>query len=206
MELSKIYLYRMTHIDNVDHILAYGITHKKSAQANPYYRTIGDNSLISRRDNFITDSGRELGDYIPFYFGPRTPMLYVIQKGYNGVRMTPAEEIVYCVTSLAKIIESNLDYIYADGHATDGFTKFFSMNDMELIDSQVDFEATNANYWKKENDLDFKRRKEAELLILGDLAIEFNLGFIVFNEKAKEALVQKGIDDKLVVIKPNNYF
>jgi len=43
-------------------------------------------------------------------------------------------------------------------------------------------------------------------LILGDLAIEFNLGFIVFNEKAKEAMVQKGIDDKLVVIKPNNYF
>ena len=54
--------------------------------------------------------------------------------------------------------------------------------------------------------LDFKRRKEAELLILGDLPIEYNLGFLVYNENAIEVMTQKGIEDKLVVVKPNYYF
>lgn len=37
----------MTHIKNIPHILKYGITHKNSPNANPYYEEIGDISLIS---------------------------------------------------------------------------------------------------------------------------------------------------------------
>lgn len=196
----------MTHLDNVDHILKFGITHKNSDNRNFNYRAIGDNSLISRRDNFKTPLGIELGNYTPFYFGLRTPMLYVIQNGYNGVQMTPAHDIVYCVSSMQKIVESKLEFIYTDGHATDGFTNFYSMEDITSIENQIDLTATNGKYWNVEGDLDFKRRKEAELLILGDLPIEYNLGFIVYNARAKESMIEKGIEDKLVVVKPNYYF
>ena len=49
MELSKIYIYRMTHIKNIKHILEYGITHKKSRNFNPDYISIGDKSMIDTR-------------------------------------------------------------------------------------------------------------------------------------------------------------
>ncbi len=42
MNNKPIYIYRMTHIDNIPHILKYGITHKNSKNANPHYKAIGD--------------------------------------------------------------------------------------------------------------------------------------------------------------------
>lgn len=99
----------MTHIENIPHILQYGITHHHSPNANSHYRSIGDRSLIDFRANKEINIGSEcivLGDYIPFYFGIRMPMLYVIQHGGNCVpQATKAEEIVYVVVSLAQIIE-----------------------------------------------------------------------------------------------------
>jgi hypothetical protein len=99
-DLDKIYLYRMTHIENIPHILQYGITHSSSANANPHFVPIGDVSLISTRNDFILDNGKQLGEYIPFYFGTRTPMLYVVQHGFKMVSPTPAEKIVYVIFSL----------------------------------------------------------------------------------------------------------
>lgn len=93
----------MTHIKNVPHILVNGLTHRNSPNSNPAFTPIGDPSLIGTRDDYKLENGKLLGEYIPFYFGTRTPMLYVIQKGFNGLKLTPPEEIVYCVTSVQKI-------------------------------------------------------------------------------------------------------
>lgn len=71
----------MTHIENIPHILQNGITHSTSANANPNFVAIGDGSLITTRNNFLLNNGRRLGEYIPFYLGVRTPMLYVVQNG-----------------------------------------------------------------------------------------------------------------------------
>ena len=94
---NKIYLYRMTHIENIPHILQNGVTHAASNLANPNFKPIGDANLISTRSNFVLKNERLLGEYIPFYFSLRTPMLYVIQKGFNGLPAIPAQQIVYCV-------------------------------------------------------------------------------------------------------------
>ena len=40
-DLSKIYLFRMTHIENILHILQHGITHVSSLNANATYVSIG---------------------------------------------------------------------------------------------------------------------------------------------------------------------
>ncbi|GIV29503.1 MAG: hypothetical protein KatS3mg028_0569 [Bacteroidia bacterium] len=196
----------MTHIDNVSHILRYGITHKASPNANPHYKTIGDPSLISTRDNFLLQNGRSLGDYIPFYFGVGMPMLYVIQKGFNGLTPTPAEEIVYCVTSVQKVIENCLDFIYTDGHAVDKFSSRFGPEDINEIENQVDFKAVQEKDWHNTEDLDLKRRKQAEFLILGDLPFKAILGFIVYNKKAKNKLLQFGVIQKQIHISKNSYF
>ncbi len=162
-DLNKTYLFRMTHVENIPHILRYGITHSKSANFNPNFVPIGDKSLISTRNNITLSNGKLLGEYIPFYFGVRTPMLYVVQKGFNAVAPTNPENIVYCVTSVQKIIDCNLNFVFTNGHAVDGFTSEFTNQDITNLDQILDWDAIKAKYWQNENDLDVKRRKEAEI-------------------------------------------
>jgi hypothetical protein len=45
--LNNINVYRMTHIDNIPHVLKNGITHKESNNCNPKFTPIGDTSLIA---------------------------------------------------------------------------------------------------------------------------------------------------------------
>lgn len=205
-DLNKIYLYRMTHIDNVPHILAHGITHRNSVNNNPNFTPIGDSTLISTRDGFVLDNGRTLGEYIPFYFGPRMPMLYVIQKGFNGVPITHAHDIVYCVTSVQNVINTNQDFVYSNGHAVDSFSTQFGPQDVTEIENQVDFEAVNVKDWKSPTDLDLKRRMQAEFLLLGDLSFPSVLGFVVRNETTKTRLIGFGVAAQQIRIRSNAYF
>lgn len=48
-DLNKRYLYRMTHIENIQHIIQNGITHFTSPNANPSFIPIGDDSLFATR-------------------------------------------------------------------------------------------------------------------------------------------------------------
>jgi hypothetical protein len=196
----------MTHIENVPHILQNGITHSTSQNSNPDFVPIGDITLIATRNDLLLTSGRNLSEYIPFYFGPRTPMLYVIQNGFNAVAATPAENIVYCVTSIQKIIELGLDYIFSDGHAVDRLSTQYTPKDIEDIEDLVDFNAVKAKYWRDDDDLDLKRRKEAEFLVLGDICVDGIVAFLVYNEDAKRRMEEFGADEKRVFVKKNYYF
>lgn len=205
-EFDQIYLYRMTHIANVPHILAHGITHINSTNANPHFTPIGDPTLISARDAFLLDNGRTLGEYIPFYFGTRTPMLFKIQKGLDSLFATPPDEIVYIVTSVQKIIEHGSEFVFTDGHAVDKFSSQYLPNEIGRIKELLDFTAITAKYWKDENDLDKKRRKQAELLHLGDLPFLSVLAFIVYNETAKNQLIKFGVIENQIHTTANAYF
>lgn len=205
-DFAKIYLFRMTHIENIPHIFQFGITHLNSSNSNHNFVPIGDSSLINKRNEYILENGRRLGEYIPFYFGGRMPMLYVIQNGYNSVAPIPPEQIVYCITSVQKIIELGQDFVFTDGHAVDSFSTLYTTIDINNIDTILDMEAIKAIYWKDENDLDKKRRKEAEFLILGDIPSNAVLGYIVYNKDSKNRLIDFGIDSSLIYINQKYYF
>jgi hypothetical protein len=203
-DLNKTYLYRMTHIENIPHILQHGITHSTSANANPDFVPIGDRSLISTRNNFLLNNGRLLGEYIPFYFGVRTPMLYVIQNGFNMVAPTPAEKIVYCISSVQKMM--GLDFVFTDGHTIEKLSSQYSINDIENIETLLDWNAIKAKYWIDENDLDLKRKKQAEFLVLGNVTIDKVLGYITYNEYSMKRVIDFGINASKVIVKPEYYF
>lgn len=205
-DYSKIYLFRITHIENIPHILKNGITHANSPNCNPNYKAIGDSSLIDRRKEFYTPCAKSLGEYIPFYFGTRMPMLYLIQNGFNGVKQTNAEEIVYCISSVEQIIKHLIPFYFTDGHAVDNLSEFYTEEYIDRIDELIDTKAINSKYWKDENDLDLKRRKEAEFLIEKDLPSDAVLGYAVLNERAKNKLLSLGIKEEKVIIRPKYYF
>lgn len=205
-DLTKILLYRMTHIENIPHVLIHGLVHRDSPNADPNYRSIGDGSLIATRNEMVLDNGRYLGEYIPFYFGTRTPMLFVIQKGHNQVAKTPADRIVYCVSSVQEIIKRQHEFVFTDGHAKDKFSNQYSPASINQIDSILDKKAIDSQFWKDKNDLDLKRRKESEFLVLGDIAASAILGYGVYNQNSKNELIRFGIDQNKIAVRPNFYF
>ncbi len=209
--LEKIGLYRMTHIDNIPHILQYGIVHRSSPNRNPNFIPIGDKSLISFRDSKIVSvKGKRivLGNYIPFYFGIRMPMLYVIQHGLNFVeKARRAEEIVYLVVSVSKIVNNGFHFYFSDGHATDSLTTFFDENDINNLPTILDWNAIKAQYWAGDGiETDTKRRKQAEFLINGDIPPSYIVGFVCYNEAAKTKLLSFGINENKIKVFPKAYY
>lgn len=209
--IDNICLYRMTHIANIPHILQYGIVHSSSPNRNPQFVPIGDASLIDfRSTKFVTvgNQGIVLGDYIPFYFGVRMPMLYVIQHGGNFVeKARNPEEIVYVAVPLKQIIASNLVCYFSDGHATDCLTTFYDKNSINRLPFIIDWQAVKARYWAGDGiETDIKRRKQAEMLIKGDVPSSLIIGYVCYNDKAKAKLVSFGIDENAIKVCPNAYY
>jgi hypothetical protein len=218
MELKNVRVYRMTHIGNVPHVLEHGITHKNSHNANPDFINIGDISLIETRSKkrIIVDNGEYLkfgaqtiilGNFIPFYFGVRMPMLYVMQNGGNFVeRATPAKDIVYLVCSVDHFIQAEYTCYFSDGHATDHYTTFYDMTQIIELPNLVDWDAVKTAYWGGQENLDIKRKKQAEFLVSGDIPPEYIIGFGCFNETAKTKLQALGIEGGKIKVIPNAYF
>lgn len=196
----------MLHIDNVEHLLKFGLTKVDSPNANPNYKSIGDSSLISSRNFHFLSNGNTLGNYIPFYFWYRMPMLYVIQKGFNSVQITTPENIIYCITSISKILQMGLPFVFTDGHAIDAFSSVFNVNDIGKLEEILDYKAIKDPYWKDPKDLDKKRRKEAEFLVEDNIPIETILAFAVYNQKAKDKLINLGVNQERIFIKSQYYF
>ena len=199
------YAFRITHIDNIPHILKNGLVKADSPLHDENYVPIGDPQIIGLRGD-LEVKGYRIGDYIPFYLGPRSPMLYVIQHGYNGVQRVEPEKIVYCVIRLDDLINNNIDCIFTDGHAVSFITSFYSRDKLSSINEIVKFDDVYSSQWNSEEDLDLKRRKEAELLIKNDLPVQFLRGFVVYNNKAKDFLIEKGVADNMIAVMPSYYF
>jgi len=206
MEYPIKYIFRMTHIDNIGHILKAGIVHATSPLASSDFISIGDTSLIASRNTTRLENGKTIGDYIPFYFGYRTPMLYVIQHGYNNVPKQEAQDIIYIVLRIQSLIDAGLKWGFTDGHSRNNLTKFYEGIDLQHINEVLKPSDIFERQWSKNDDTDIKRRKEAEFLSETDVPAALIAGYVVYNEAAKNKLITAGIPEGQIVIRPNYYF
>lgn len=218
MNLEEINLYRIVHIENIPHLLQYGITHRSSQLANPNYVNIGDNSLIDNRSEkrvFIDNGGIRtpdlpsiiLGDFIPFYFGVKMPMLYVIKMGGNFVsNATAPQDIIYVACNLSVLTSQTELFYFTDGHATNDFTSFYDSTRIADLPNIIDWPSVRAAYWGGQDNLDIKRKKQAEFLVKTDLLPTTIIGFGCYNESAETRLLQMGIPKEKIKIIPGAYF
>lgn len=208
----------MTHIENIPHILQYGITHKDSIHANPNYVTIGDRSLIETRSgkSVNIDNGGNvgcrvykisLGDYIPFYFGVRMPMLYVMQHGGNFVeKATPPQDIIYVICRIGDILKSGNPYCFSNAHATDSYTSFYDSTMIEELPQIINWNAVKAAYWGGTENLEIKREKQAEFLIKGDIPPQYLYAYGCYNDTTKKRLIAMGIKSDSIKINNNAFY
>lgn len=215
ININTIHLFRMTHINNIPHILQHGITHKNSKNANNDYIKIGDSSLISTREkkevavtngSNVTIKKIVLGNFIPFYFGVRMPMLYVVQHGGNFTTQTPASDIIYLVCSLDKILRLDVEFYFTDGHATDNLTTFYDKSYINQLNSILDWNAIKSQYWGGEDNLEIKRKKQAEFLVKDDLPPDVILKYLCYDDKARKRLLNFSIQENMIEINKDAYY
>ena len=207
--IDKIWLFRIVHIDNVEHLLQHGMFTRNHINADPDYINIGDTNLIAQRNDYpvgLTGFGN-LGDYVPFYFGPLSPMLLNIKTGYRGIQMRPQSEIVYICCKLDQIVRECPIWCFTDGHAKNAFTDFYSnLNDLKY----VDFKTTELKYFNNTaDDQDRMRKKQAEFLVKNSVSASCVASIVVYNEEKKD-IIQNIIDSLglsiSVHVNPKNNF
>lgn len=164
--------------------------------------------IVSRSEWKIPNTDYYLGDYIPFYFGPRTPMLYEIQHGFNNVKRRNPEEIVYCIISLQDVIDKRLEGFFTDGHAKNVMTTFYHNSRLGDISQLVRREDVFEHNWgpQYDNTGETKRKKSAELLLKDNINPEYIKWFVVYNNQAKSTLINYGVEEKKILVKQDFYF
>jgi len=65
-----------------------------------------------------------LHDYVPFYFAPRSPMLFTISRG-NVPTCSNQEPVVHLVTNIQAVQAAGLPFVFTDGHGIMQLTSFF---------------------------------------------------------------------------------
>lgn len=162
------FIYHITHINNLesivkaDGLLAYNALCKAEAE----YTNIAYESIQYRRatTRVPCSAGGVLHDYVPFYFAPRSPMLYTISRGNVEGYSKGQTPIIYLVSQVETIADSNLHFAFTDGHAVMTFTDFF--DNLEYLDDAIDWEVMESRYWfDTDEDNDRKRKRQAEFLV-----------------------------------------
>lgn len=162
---NTIHLYRIVHWRNVEHILQNGLCCKSHPNANRQYVNIGHQQLILDRASYsipIKDTGT-LGEYIPFYFGGHSPMLYLIKNGYQGVKQLPQKDIVYFVSTFKAIQKANLEFLFTDRNAKLSLANFYQ--EAKDLD-KIKWDIVKSKYWRNDEQNVAKQDfKQAEFLV-----------------------------------------
>jgi hypothetical protein len=189
--IEKIWVYRMIHYRNLDYILQHGIYYRRSIHFDPNYVNVGSAAIIDHRDTVHVKCYPDtmLNDYIPFYFGVRTPMLYKIKTGH-GVAQLPQHEIIYLACRFQEITGSDLQWCFTDGNAARYISEFHdSVDDI----AKLDWKSINAEEWTDNNqdgDHDRMRKKHSEFLVKDHVPIEYVKSIVVLTD-ARKAYVEE---------------
>lgn len=182
---TKEFCYRICHINNLPHILREGLCNKHHPKADPHYIPIGNPSIISTRSAFpvkIPGYGN-IGDYVSFYFTPRSMMLYNIVSGYYAPlvpKVLPEDIIIFrCeVKTLAALPR----FFFTDGQANAAITKHYDdLRDLGEVDW---FNIQHGNFGKANGDFDRPRRYQAEFLVDQHVPLPAIESVFVYNAKA----------------------
>lgn len=183
---EKALIFRITHRANVRWIMANGLHCSTAIQTDPEFVPIGNSDLIGRRKVKRVPSpyGGFLSDYVPFYFTPFSPMLLNIVTGHGGITKQAKQDIVILVSSIWKLQEQGVQFVFSDRHAYLA-TARFSDNPADL--SWIDWPLLQARNFKRDPDDPGKmERYEAEALDRGHVPTAAFLGAYTYNSVAAE--------------------
>jgi hypothetical protein len=161
-------LYHIAHVDRLPSIISDGQLwcDRQMLVRNPPGTSIGMTDIKARRLNenrLASYPELFVGDCVPFYWCPRSVMLYLLHRGnhqnlpYRGGQ----EPIVHLVADLDRVVSWARDEgrRWAFTLSNAGTRYFEDRNDLDRLD-EIDWAAVGATDWR-----DCKEGKQAEFLV-----------------------------------------
>jgi len=175
-------------MDNLPNILRTGSLLPKNQLPKPaLQRDLSEPRIQNRRTNTHVPCGPggNLHDYVPFYFGPCSPMLFRIKcnnyPGYTGGQGS----IVYLLTHIQAVMDAGHPFAFSDSHPIMSFVEFY--DDLNHLD-EVKWDIVEDKQWHPSyahNSHRSKEFKQAEFLLHGIVPCTLLQGIAVFDEDRK---------------------
>jgi hypothetical protein len=164
-------IYHITHVDNLPSIVAQGglLSDAAMAQGRGPAAAVGMDRIKERRMSLLVPChpGTCVGEYVPFYFCPRSIMLYVLHRGNNpGLAYRGGQEpIVHLEADLYSVIHwatsQGRPWAFSLSNAGASYAEF--RNDPSCL-GELNWTAIAATDFR---DRLVKDGKQAELLVQG---------------------------------------
>lgn len=108
--------------------------------------------------------GGFVGDYAPFYFAPRSPMMYTLHMGNVDTYTAGFDRVVYLVSSLEALSGAGCTWVASDRNAAQTLATF--ADEAADLDDLVDWPLMRAAQWGRcEEDRERPDRRAAECLV-----------------------------------------
>lgn len=200
-------VFHMTRIERLPSVIEHGLLPDNECRQRQVTGVeIGYDHLKRRRALRAVPCGvgGTLADYVPFYFAPRSPMLYAITRGLVSAEAACTEQIVYLMSSTQTLRGAGLTVIASNRHAELDYADM-TEHDGDLDNNDfIDWPLMTAVYWNNTpEDPDRKERRQAECLVHPRVPWQVIEGIATKTERAR-AQVQTllgaaGVSTRVVV-------
>jgi hypothetical protein len=167
---SRPRIYHITHVDNLASIVACGAlwSDGECVRRSAAHTRVGMSGIKARRLYELEvdcHPGTKVGEYVPFYFCPRSIMLYLLYRGnhpeldYTGGQCP----IVHLEADLHEVVhwaeDQGVRWAFSDRNAGTRYTSFYK--DLNQLD-RIDWDAVEARDFRHPI---IKEGKQAEFLV-----------------------------------------
>jgi len=206
-------IYHITHINNLEGILRDKLlwSDAKRRERGLDCEIVGMPEIKRRRlEELEVDChpDTKVGEYVPFYFCPRSVMLYLLHMGnhpdisYRGGQGPIVHLQADLMVSIQWAEKHKVRWAFSDRNAGERIANFY--NDVNELD-KVDWTAVAATDWR---DTIIQEGKQAEFLVYKSFPLELVEKIGVHNNIVQQKVIKKltGKNQSLVSIEPSWYY
>lgn len=199
-DLSKTYIYHITDVNNLPTIIDKGglLSDVAIAQAGGPKVMIGYSHIKEARMTKYRvpcTGNRFVGEFVPFYYCPRPPMLLVMNGGRTGLAPGGQTRVVHLVSTVQRALDLGRPWALSDGNAGSAYAQFYA--DTAMLD-RLNWGAINEKWWKE-----VVTAKQAEFLVADHFAWDAIMGIACHNTEieaqVKSLLTPLAYQPKVIV-------
>lgn len=196
---NPVRLFHITAIANLPDICAAGSLLSKNAGASAgiAYQNIAHSGAQGARSIKAVPNppGGVVHDYVPFYFAPRSPMLFAVHGGKVSGCDWRQEDIVHFETTVERVTAGGNPFVFYDRNATLAFsTPYADLAQLDAIAWDLLTEAPQLDgfckYWQNSHRnsryADRMERRQAEFLVRHRVPLANILKIGVIDEERAE--------------------
>lgn len=187
-------IYHIVHKDRLSSIIqdGYLLSDRLIRQKQYQLPTIGLDNIKNRRLNELKlDSYPDLfvGDCVPFYFCPRSVMLYLIYQKNSALTYQDGQEnIIHLQADLSQVIEwaksQNIRFAFTTSNAGSYyFNDYCKIDDLD----KINWDAVVSTQWSNP---EIKEGKQAEFLIEKQFPFELFESIGIYSDKISQEVKQ----------------